>query len=130
MVAGMKNGEMRRGPCSSSVWFESADSAADVDAHVLGLCGIHAQSGRTRGAVRRRDGELNEPPHLLDFFFFDVAGWIEALDLAGDPAGKKMGVESRDRSDAASARQNALPGCFGPDAYRGQQAHTGYDHSA
>ena len=34
------------------------------------------------------------------------------------------------RPDAALARQYALPGFFGPDAYGRQQAHTGYDHSA
>jgi hypothetical protein len=110
--------------------FKSADSAADVDTHVFGLGGVHPQASRTDGAIRRRDGELDESPHLLDFFFFDVAAWIESLDLAGDPAGKEVGVESRDRSDAAFARQYALPSRFGPDAYGGQQAHTGYDHSA
>src|ERR1039458_2866942 len=110
--------------------FESADAAADVDAHILGLGGVHAQAGGTDGAIRRRDGELDEAPHLLDFFFFDVAARIESFDLAGDPAGKEVRGEGRDRSAAAFTRQYALPGCFGPNAYGGHQAHTGYDHSA
>ena len=41
--------------------------------------GVHLQPGVLHGAFRGRDGELNEAPHLLDFFFLDVAGRIETL---------------------------------------------------
>ena len=61
MVAGMKNGEMRRGPCLQQSLmlplddFESADAAADVDA---GPFGFFAAGDFESGTLRGR----NPPP--------------------------------------------------------------------
>ena len=52
---------------------------------------------------------------LFDFFLFDIAGWIEPLDLSGDPARKGRRVELSDRSDAGLAGSNRIPRRFGPD---------------
>ena len=52
--------------------FESADAAADVDAGHLGILGRHLVSSALDRELRRRDGELDEPSHLLDLFFLDV----------------------------------------------------------
>ena len=99
MVAGMKNGEMRRGPVFEQRLvlaldhFESADAAADVDADALGVFGVHLQARTAPARIRRRDGELDEAAHLLDFFFFDVAGWIEALTSPAMRQEKSRGVE-------------------------------------
>ena len=95
MVAGMKNGEMRPRPVLQQGLvlaldhFESADAAADVDADALGVLRASTFSPELESAnSRRRDGELDEAPHLLDFFFLDVLGRVEILHLAGDPAGE------------------------------------------
>ena len=84
IVAGMKNGRDAARPFFEQILvlaldhLESADAAADVDARALGRfrIGIDLQPRARNGEVRRRDGELDEPPHLLDFFFFDVSRWV------------------------------------------------------
>ena len=78
MVAGMKNGEMRPGPFSSSVLCSrSMTSNPPMPLPMYtptrsAFCGVHFEAGACKGEIRRRDGELDESPHLLDFFFLDV----------------------------------------------------------
>ena len=55
---------------------ESANAAADVDAGPFFVLLAHLEAGARQRTFGRRDGELNEAPHLLDFFFLDV----DALD--------------------------------------------------
>ena len=88
----MKNGEMRPGPFFEQNLvlalddFESADAAADVDADAFGDLGRHFQAGDLQREIRRRDGELDEAPHLLDFFFLDVTARDRSPSLPGDAA--------------------------------------------
>ena len=97
MAAGMKNGEILRGPPSSRLHVlalddvESADAGADVDADPLGVFRSDFR-GRTSciASSRGRDRQVDEAAHLLEFFFFDELERIEVLDLGGD-----AGRESR-----------------------------------
>ncbi len=50
---------------------ESADPAADVYSGPFGFLRIHPEARVCQGEVRRRDGELNKPPHLFDFLLLD-----------------------------------------------------------
>ena len=110
--------------------FEPADAAADVDAHLFGDFRRTLQAGALEGEIRRRDGELDEPPHLLDFFFFDIIGRVEALDFSGNPAGEGSRVELRDGADAGLSRADRLPGRFGSNAKRRQQTDARHYHSS
>src|ERR1017187_6348560 len=79
---------------------------------------------------RCRDGELDEAPHLLDFFFLDVIARIETFDFAGDSAGKSRRVKRRDPRDAALGSKNRTPGQFRSNPQRRQQSDAGhYDSS-
>ena len=69
---------------------EAADSAADANAGALFLALVDFKSGTRERAFGRRDGELDEAPHLLDFFFLDIDARLESLDLPGD-----LGRETR-----------------------------------
>ena len=95
---------------------ESADAAADIDAHLLGVFGRHFKTGVFQGEIRRRHGELDESPHLLDLFFLDVIAGIESLHLAGDAAIEIGGVKRCDRPDAVRPALDGLPDSFGADA--------------
>jgi hypothetical protein len=119
IVAGMKNGDMRSGH------FKAADAAADVDAGALSLSGRDHEPGvafREAGGferkLRRRDGELDEPPHLFDLFFLDVGGWIEALHLAGNAALKALRIERGDGTDTVLSALDGRPDGFGADSNR------------
>ncbi len=136
MVAGIKNGEMRRGPSFDQRLvlaldhFESADAAADIDADLFLVLRRHFQAGVFEGELRRRNGELDEAPHLLNFFFLDVTGRIETFDLSRNPAGKRRGIELGNGSDAALSSTDGLPGRLGPDPKRRQQADAGHYNSS
>ena len=128
MVAGMKNGEMRAGPFLEQNLvlpldhLESADAAADVDADALGLFAVVTlKPDACNAKSARRDGELDEPAHLLDFFFLDVIRRVEVLHLAGDSASEVGGVEGGDGGDPARALLDGLPDCFRADTNRSQQ---------
>ena len=109
---------------------EPADAAADIHAHLFADVRGHLEAGIGEGEIRRRDGELDEPPHLLDLFFFDIGGRIEAFHLARNTARKGRGIELRDRADARFARANRFPGYFRPDAQRSHKADPGHYHSS
>ena len=99
MVAGMKNGEMRRGPFSSRILCSRSITSnppmpLPIYTPVRSASSSFELSARRFGArIRRRDGELDEPPHFLDFFFLDVLGGVEVLDLTGDAAVEAGGIE-------------------------------------
>ena len=110
--------------------FESADSAADIDAGEFCILGGYFQAGALHGEIRRRDGELDEAPHFLDFFFFDVVGRIETLDLAGDAAAEFGGIEGGNGADAALPTLDGLPDRLSTDSDRSQHSDSGDNHSA
>ena len=109
---------------------EPADPAADVHPHLLGDFRGDLQAGILQGEIRRRDGELDEAPHLLDFFFLDVCGRVETLHFSGNPAGEGSRIELRDGANAGLPRADRLPGCFGSNAQRRQQTDARHYHSS
>ena len=111
-------------------YFETADSAADVYTNLFGNVRRHLQSGILQGEVRRRDGELNEAPHLLDFFLLDIIAWIETLDLSCNPAGKGRCVKRRNTRDAARGSKDGTPRQFRSNPQRRQQADAGHYNSS
>ena len=134
MVAGMKNGEMRRGPVLQQVLvfalddFKSADAAADIDADALRVLLGDLEAAGAQRIQHRRDTHLDEAAHLLDFFLLDEAGRIEMLDLARDPAVERRRIEGLDARDAVAAFEQRLPGVLRGVANRGQETDTGdYD---
>ena len=82
------------------------------------------------GEIRRRYGELDEAPHLLDFFFFDVISGVEVLHFAGDLTVESGRIESRDPANAAGTVSNRLPDLFGSNPHGTQKADTRYDDSS
>src|SRR6202035_3712498 len=70
-------------------------------------------------------GVVDEEIALLDVLLVDVVAGIEALDLAGDPAGVLRDVEAGDRADAALALHERAPVLRRPDPQRGHQADSG-----
>jgi hypothetical protein len=85
IAAGMKNGEILPGPPRELRVLalddvESADARSDVDAGGIGVSGVtSARPCACRNP--RRPGQLNEPGHLLEFFFFDPVEGIETRAL-------------------------------------------------
>jgi len=92
--------------------------------------GIHAVTGALDGAISGRDGQLDEAPHFLDLFFFDVPGRIEVLDLPGDTGAEARSIEGRDGAHAAVAGLQGFPHHIRTDTHGGQQAHSGHYDSA
>ncbi len=129
MVAGIKKGEMRRGPCLQIVvvfpldHFESADAAADINADSFGIFFGYLKAGGRQGILGGRNRHLNEAAHLLDFFFLDEFRGIEVLDLTRNLAIEQGGIESFNAGNAAADFKQRLPGLFRGVADRGQKTY-------
>ena len=84
MDAGMKNGEMRRGPpsssalCSRSMVLNPPMPDAMKTPTRVGDVGRHRQPRIVHRELRRGDGELDEDVHLLDVFLVDELQRVEA----------------------------------------------------
>ena len=100
IAAGMKNGEMRRGPpsssalCSRSMVLNPPMPEAMNTPTRVAMSGGDRQPGVVHRELRRGDGELDEDVHLLDVFLVDELQRIEVLDLAGDPRRELRRVEA------------------------------------
>ena len=137
IVAGMKNGEMREGPFSSRILCSRSITSnppmplpiyTPVRSASSSLVDLEARSLEREFA--RRDGELNEAPHLLDFFFLDVERRVEVLHLARDAAIEAGGVEGGDGRDPVLALLDGFPDRFRADANRSQHADSSDYNSA
>src|SRR5258708_30494552 len=107
---------------------ESADAGADVHSDALGIFRSDFQGGHLEGFIGGGEGQVNEAPHFLDFFFLDEVQRIEVLDLGGDLAGEFTGIELGDPANAALTSQQALPHLSGGIAHATDQADAGnYD---
>ena len=102
---------------------EAADSTADIDTDAFFIVLGDLEPGRCQREFGRRDGELNEAPHLLDFFLFDVVRGIEPFDFAGNLAGERTRIERLNAGDSASSFPQRLPGFIGSDSHRRHQAN-------
>ncbi len=65
---------------------ESADARSDVDAGSVGEFRCDLKPGHANREIRRSHRQMDEPRHLLDFFFLDPVQRIETLHFAGDLA--------------------------------------------
>ncbi len=65
------------------------------------------------GEICASDGQLNEPAHLLQFFFGDPDEGIERVDLGRDAAVKSGCVKVGDGADAALRGQQLWPDLVG-----------------
>ncbi len=138
-----KCGETRRGPfsCEDQRFLldprQPADARADRDAGAEALLLAHVgEAGildRLAGGVEAVDDERIDL--ALDLVIDALVG-IEAvfvlgrLDLAGDLAGVVGRVEAGDRRRPALAGEDVGPGRLDVTAQRGDEAQSGYDHSA
>ena len=103
---------------------------AVVQQVVEGLGHAH-QAGIVHRVLRRRDGELNEDVHLLQFLLLDELQRIEVLHLAGKAGGERRRIEARDRANPARTRTQGFPVRLRPGTDRCHQADTGhYDSPA
>src|SRR5580692_12232011 len=109
---------------------EPADSGSDM----------HSSPGRNffrdletrgfHGLVGRGQGQVDEPPHLLQFFFLDEIQRIEVLYFGCDLASELRGVEMSNPGDPAPAREQVSPNLFGGVAHPADQANaSNYDPS-
>ena len=91
MAAGMKNGEMRRGPpsrsalCSRSIVLNPPMPDAMKTPVRIGDLRRDLQPRIVHRELRGGDRELDEDVHLLDVFLVDELQRVEALDFARDP---------------------------------------------
>ena len=92
--AGMKNGEMRRGPpsrsalCSRSMVLKPPMPEAMKTPTRVAIVVGHRQAGVVHRELRGGDGVLDEDVHLLDVFLVDELQRIEPLHLARDARGE------------------------------------------
>ena len=106
--------------------FKSTDAAAYVDTDLLGIFDAHVQARLDDGELRSRQGKLDEPPHLLDFFALNKVFWVEIMHFTGDAAAKPFRVKKSDTGDAGLAPQERRPGDVRPYPHRADQADPGY----
>ncbi len=108
---------------------ESADARADKNTRALRDVGTHLQFRHFHREVRGRQGQLDKPAHLLQFFFLDPRQRIEILHFPGNAAVEARGIKLRNRPDARLPAGNILPGLFGADTAPANQPHTGDHHT-
>ena len=111
MIAdGMKNGEILRGPpsssalCSRSMVVNPPMPERDEHADARRQLRRDRQPGIVHRELRRGDRVLDEDVHLLDIFLLDERQRVEVLHFARDPRRELRRVELGDRADAALAR--------------------------
>src|SRR4051812_14054218 len=80
--------------------------------------------------LRRRHGELNEAPHLLDFALLDTLQRVEVLHFGSDGHGETCGIELCDRSHPAAAGKNVSPRLFRADPESTDQSQACHYYSA
>jgi hypothetical protein len=113
MAAGIKNGEILRGPpsisaaCSRSIMSNPPIPEPMCTPTRSSFSGVTFSPDIFMRFIRGRDGQVDEAPHLLQFLFFDEVQRVEALDLGGNLTGK-FAVESKlgDAGHAAFAGQH------------------------
>ena len=138
--AGMKNGEMRRGPrfTSSVVGVFDQRQAADARTHehadALGLFFGQLIAGRKTGIAHRLEGRrepvMDEAIHVPGFLGGDVILDLEALDLTREMARHAAGVEAGDGGNAGTSGEDVGPAFGNGIADRADQAKTCNDDTA
>ena len=100
MVAGIKKGEILRGPpCNRLACSRSMISNPPIPEPIntptrSAISGVIFEAGLGHGFLGRRKGKVNEAPHLARFLLVHEVQRVEVLDLAGKGDGKASGVEA------------------------------------
>ena len=135
MDAGMKNGEIRRGPPVEQLFVlpldrrEPADARRDEDADLVGHRRRDGQLRVVHRELAGRERVLDEDVGLLDVFLLHELQGIEASDLPRNARRERRRIEVRDRRDAAAAGKQRVPVRGRPDTDRRDQTDAGDDHS-
>jgi len=103
---------------------EPSDPRADVHAHAFVILRRDLQFRHFQRFIRGGDAQMNEAPHLLNFFLFDEIQGVEVLNLGGNLAGKGGGVEPGNACDTTLAGKQSLPHHVGGIAHATDQAET------
>ena len=103
---------------------EPSDPRADVNANAFVVLRSDLQFRHLQRLIRGGDAQMNEAPHLLNFFFLDEIQRVEVLNLGGNLAGKGGGVEPGNACDTALACKQGLPHHVGGIAHATDQAET------
>src|SRR3954471_14206658 len=120
---------------------ESPDAGSDVNTNHLCVPRANLQTGHRQRLVRRRDGEVDESSHLLDFFFLDEFERVEIFYFGRDLAGELGNIKKRavnffelvdlgDSAYAAFTCKQVLPHFFRSVTHSADQADSSdYDTS-
>src|SRR5258708_13306480 len=71
---------------------QPADAGADEDAHAVCDLGCDLEARLDEGFLCRREGEMDEAPHLARFLLVHEIERVEVFDLAAKCYGKPCGV--------------------------------------
>ena len=89
----------------------AAHTRAHVDAQALSIDGaLDIKARIVHGLVRSRHRKLNAGVQMLCITLAKVLVAVKALDLGRHLDGKRIGIEVRDRADAARAGTHGRPG--------------------
>ena len=89
MAAGMKKGEILRGPPCQQIGvlalddFEAADAGADEDAYPVGDLRGDLETRLGHGFLGGGKGKVDEAPHLARFLLVHEVERVKVLDLGG-----------------------------------------------
>ena len=135
MEAGMKNGEIFPGPPCKKFRVlalddvESADAAGDIHAGIVRNFRGDFQAGHFHREIRGGNGELDEPAHLLEFFFSIQSRDRNPRTSPAMRQSNSVASKCGDRSDAAASGQQVFPGLFGADSASADQPDARNDNS-
>ncbi len=111
MTAGIKKGEILRGPPCEQVGvlalddLESADAGADEDTDALGVLRGDLEPRLGHRFLDGGEGKVDEAPHLAGLFFVDKVQGVKVLDLGGEGDWKAGGIEAMNGPHATDAGQ-------------------------
>src|SRR5579862_939048 len=88
---------------------ESADAGSDMYAHPFFIFRSDLQAGGFKSFIGSGDGKVNEPRHLLDFFFLDVLQRVETFDFGRNLAGEAAHIETCDALHPRLTGKQGLP---------------------
>ena len=96
----------------------------------FGLVVSKAHPGIGHRHLRGGQGEVHEAVHPLHVFLVDIIQRLEILvDLTGNPARKRVGIEHSNHPDTVVSAQRRLPGGGDVQAKGGHGTETGDDHA-
>src|SRR4029453_8351019 len=108
---------------------ESADPAADHHPDARGIARVDVQPALRHRHRRRRDGELDEAPALLDLLPIQPLLWIETFDLSGKTRRMARRVEERDRREPRLSREDGGPRVLGAQPDGGHESDARHDYA-